>query len=331
MAGLVTKEYISTTSKSFVSYDINGKMIKKNFIEIEGTFLLKVHNNTFFENDGEDVFKHINSFLEVVELLKIKGLSHDRFRLSVFSISLSGAASEWFTKECIGTISTWDDLVERFVLKFYNLCDHEETEDNNDPDVINNVPENFKINDDLFKFDSPLDETLALKAIIEGSWGDANPGVIKFRRWLKSCFENFHELKNEVLVKLEECWWKVNTHEIAPFTLTENFGRGPYVNIKTEWAKNPYLDVNHIFGRDYEASNISCTQENHEHKGNLIPEPLNYRVRRFKMMKYSFTNNEEYITVKVSECLKHLKDSLDAYQELLRLINEGWVVTTPED
>nr|GEU70641.1 hypothetical protein [Tanacetum cinerariifolium] len=156
MAGPIIKECISTTSKSFISNDINGKMIKKNFIEIEGTFLLKVRDNTFFENNGEDVFKHINSFLEVVEPLKIKGLSHDRFRLSVFPISLSGAASRWFTKECISTISTWDDLVERFVLKFYNLCDHEETEDNNDPNVIDNVPKIFKINDDLFKFDSPL-------------------------------------------------------------------------------------------------------------------------------------------------------------------------------
>nr|GEZ10028.1 hypothetical protein [Tanacetum cinerariifolium] len=71
-------------------------------------------------------------------------------------LEMTSSASEWFTKECIGTISTWDDLVERFVLKFYNLCDHEETDDNNDPDVIDNVLEIFKINDDLFKFDSPL-------------------------------------------------------------------------------------------------------------------------------------------------------------------------------
>nr|GEW22539.1 hypothetical protein [Tanacetum cinerariifolium] len=145
------------------------------------------------------------------------------------------------------------------------------------------------------------DETLALKAIIEGSWEDATPG------------------------------WKVNTHEIARFTHRENFRRCPYANIKTEWASNPYLDINHIFRRDYKASNIGCTQENHEQKGNLILEPSNCRVRRFKMMKYSFTDNEEYITVKESEYLNHTKDSLDAYQELLRLINEGWVVTTPED
>ncbi|GKA23771.1 hypothetical protein Tco_0709804 [Tanacetum coccineum] len=44
-------------------------------------------------------------------------------------------------------------------LTFYNLCEHdeeEETEDDNDPDVIDNVPEIFKIDDDLLNFDSPL-------------------------------------------------------------------------------------------------------------------------------------------------------------------------------
>ncbi|GKG34311.1 hypothetical protein Tco_0437007, partial [Tanacetum coccineum] len=106
MAGPITKEYISATSKSFISNNNNGKMIEKNFIEIEGTFLLKIRDNTFHENDGEDVFQHI--------------------RLSVFPTSLSGAAKEWFTNECISTISIWDDLVENFVLKFYNLCEQDE-------------------------------------------------------------------------------------------------------------------------------------------------------------------------------------------------------------
>ncbi|GJT41462.1 hypothetical protein Tco_0941327 [Tanacetum coccineum] len=93
------------------------------------------------------------------------------------------------------------------------------------------------------------EETLALKTKIEGSWGDATPGVLKFCRWLKGRFNNFHELE--------------------------------------------------------------------------------YEVRRFKMMKYLFDNDEEYITIKESEYLKHLKDSLNAYRELLRLIDDGWVVTTP--
>ncbi|GJZ47746.1 hypothetical protein Tco_0601578 [Tanacetum coccineum] len=109
------------------------------------------------------------------------------------------------------------------------------------------------------------------------------------------------------------------------------FGRGPYANIKTEWASNPYLDINHAFGRDYEVNNIGCTQENKGHKGDPIPEPLNCKVRRFEMMMYSFDDDEEYITIKESEYLKHSKDRIDAYRELLSLIDEGWVVTTPEE
>ncbi|GKB28531.1 hypothetical protein Tco_0867932 [Tanacetum coccineum] len=155
------------------------------------------------------------------------------------------------------------------------------------------------------------EETLALKAKVEGSWGDAAPE-------------------------------KVNAHEIAPFTRMKNFERGPYANMKnfeqgpyanmkTKKTRDPYLDVNRIFGWNYEASNVGDTQENQgheEHKDNPTPEPSNCKIRRFEMMKYSFNDDEEYITIKESEYLNHLKDSLDAYRELLRLIDEGWVVTT---
>ncbi|GKF51292.1 hypothetical protein Tco_0147759 [Tanacetum coccineum] len=111
----------------------------------------------------------------------------------------------------------------------------------------------------------------------------------------------------------------------------ENFGQGPYANMKIEKTSDPYLDVNRIFGRNYEASNVGDTQENQEHKGNPNPEPSNCKIRRFEMMKYSFNDDEEYITIKESEYLNHSKDSLDAYRELLCLIDEGRVVTTPDD
>ncbi|GJR41936.1 hypothetical protein Tco_1310039 [Tanacetum coccineum] len=444
MAEPTTKEYISATSKSFVSNDSNGKMITKNFIEIEGTFLLKIHDNTFHGNEGEDVFKHINSFLEVVEPLKIRGLSHDRFRLSVFPTSLSGAAREWFTNECIGTISTWDNLVEKFILKFHDLCEHEEheeTDDEEDPDVIDDVLdilksvitcfssplciafEEFnhllKIDPGLFTYDiqgfktyneyaqelnnktqgnkepwseigvqrqlcdhicEPYcfnngkvkwptcnsdidgfcnggelpgmvrvgtmtyfqdhswynelvdgklkDETLEIKAKIEGSWGDATQGVLKFCRWLKICFENFYELEYDILVKLQECWWKVNTQEVSLFARIENFRRGPYANIMNEWGNNHHLSTNLISEINQEASNVGCDQE---HKDDPTPDPSNCKVRRFKMMKYSFNDDEEYITIKESKHLNHSKKSLDAYRELLRLIDEGWVVTTSDE
>ncbi|GKB95192.1 hypothetical protein Tco_0981329 [Tanacetum coccineum] len=122
------------------------------------------------------------------------------------------------------------------------------------------------------------DETLAFKAKIEGSWGDATQGLLKLCRWLKIHFENFHEL---------------------------------------EYENNPHLGTNHISEGNHEANNVGCDQENQEHMNDSNPDPSNCKIRRFKMMKYSFNDNEEYITIKVSEHLNHSKKILDAYRELL--------------
>ncbi|GKA47042.1 hypothetical protein Tco_0739925 [Tanacetum coccineum] len=254
----------------------------------------------------------------------------------------------------IGSITTWDNMVEKFIMKFHHLSDHneeEETKEDDNPYETDNVLEIFKIERNLFDFETPLckafyefnyllkidtdlftydiqnfktydeyerelnndiakgteepwsenevpyqlcdhickphhfkngetkwlmctsdidgfcnggklpgmvrvrsityfqdhrwydkladgklkDETLALKAKIEGSWGDATPGVMKFCKWL-------------------------NNPTPAPLDPNLSHERGPYANMKIEWTSNPYLDVNRIFGRDYD------TQENQEHE-----------------------------------------------------------------
>ncbi|GJT18692.1 hypothetical protein Tco_0877398 [Tanacetum coccineum] len=265
--------YITATRKNFVSNDNEGRM---------------------------NAFKHIDKFFKIVGLIKINGLTQDRFRLTVFLVSLAGAASEWFIKKCLASITTWDNMVEKFILKFHHLSDHdeeEETEEDNNPNETDNVPKIFKIEGNMFDFETPLlydelvdgklkEETIALKAKIKGSWGDATPGVMKFCKWLKDSFENFHEIDYNVLVKLQECWWKVNAHEIAPFT---------------QILKASYV------------GDLKENQGHEEQNGNPNPEPSNCKIRRFEMMKYSFDNDEDYSTIKESEYLNHSKDSLDAY------------------
>nr|GEY38336.1 hypothetical protein [Tanacetum cinerariifolium] len=99
------------------------------------------------------------------------------------------------------------------------------------------------------------EETLMYKAKVEESWGNATLGVMKFYAGLINSFGNFYELDYNVLVKLQECWWKINAHEVAPFTRLESYGQRPYANIKTKKAHNPYLEFNNIFGRNYDTSN----------------------------------------------------------------------------
>ncbi|GJW77510.1 hypothetical protein Tco_0139192 [Tanacetum coccineum] len=157
------------------------------------------------------------------------------------------------------------------------------------------------------------EETLMHKAKVEESWGDATPGVMKFCAWLKNSFENFHELDYNVLVKLQQCWWKVNTHEVAPFTRWESYGQGPYANAKTKRAYNPYLDFIRIFGRNYGADNAGYTQDNQEHK-NGHHDPSTCRIRRFEMLKYSFDTDDEYVAIKEHECSEHSETTIDTCQ-----------------
>ncbi|GJT88925.1 hypothetical protein Tco_1070642 [Tanacetum coccineum] len=171
------------------------------------------------------------------------------------------------------------------------------------------------------------EETLKHKAKVEESWENATLGVMKFCAWLINCFENFHELDYNVLVKLQKCWWRINAHEVAPFSRLESYGQRPYANFKTEKTHDPYLDINRIFDRNYDISNTNNIQENQGHeerRDDPAQEPLVYKIRRFEMMKYSFNADEECIAIKESEYLNHSKDNLDAYRELLCIIDEGW-------
>ncbi|GJZ46624.1 putative reverse transcriptase domain-containing protein [Tanacetum coccineum] len=153
------------------------------------------------------------------------------------------------------------------------------------------------------------EETLMHKAKVEESWGNATPD-------------------------LQECWWKINVHEVASFTRLESYGERPYANFKTEKAHDPYLEINRIFGRNYDTSNTGNTQDNQGHeerRDDPTHEPSVCKIKRFEMMKYSFNADEEYIAIKEFEYLNHSKDNLDAYQEILRIIEEGWLVATPDD
>ncbi|GJS66176.1 hypothetical protein Tco_0680740 [Tanacetum coccineum] len=229
-------DYIFVTRKNFLSDDNEGRMVEKSFLEIQATFLVKIRDNTFNGTIGENAVEHIENFLEVVKRLKIKGIDTNLFTFDIQEI------------------------------RAYE--EHEYELNNN---MMRDLEEPWSDNRDHQWYDELTDGVLKEEALIhksrfEGSWGDATPGVMKFCAWLKNSFENFHELDHDVLVKLEESWWKVNTHEHAPFTRWENHGRGPYANAKLKNTYDPYLDINRIFGRNYEANNASDTQDSQEHK-----------------------------------------------------------------
>ncbi|GJV50488.1 hypothetical protein Tco_1440700 [Tanacetum coccineum] len=56
-------------------------------------------------------------------------------------------------------------------------------------------------------------------------------------------------------------------------------------------------------------------------------------IRRYMMIKYSFNDDEEYVAVKEDEyddLTITRKEACQAYQEIFRIMDEGWMVTRAE-
>ncbi|GJU07231.1 hypothetical protein Tco_1123661 [Tanacetum coccineum] len=93
--------------------------MKEGKIELKSQFLIELGKNAFSETNGEDAVKHIEIFLEVIDLIKVPKVRNNQIRVRVFPFSLTSAARKWWEDESIGLITKWVDLTEKKFMKFY--------------------------------------------------------------------------------------------------------------------------------------------------------------------------------------------------------------------
>ncbi|GKA40303.1 hypothetical protein Tco_0732896 [Tanacetum coccineum] len=222
------------------------------------------------------------------------------------------AAGEWFKKDCIGSVTTWEDLVEKFVQKFYQLTDHNEeieAEEDDDPDDITDI---FKIEGNLFDYETPL-----CKAFNDFNYLlKINTDLFTFDIQGIGTYKEY-ELNNHVTRDLEEPCSDIDgfcnggelhgMDRVGSMTYFQDHkwydelvnGRLKEetlmhkAKVKESWGNATPVRTISPFGRNYDTSNTGNTQDN---KGNeelmddLALEPSVCKIRRFEMIKYSFNN-----------------------------------------
>ncbi|GKB82052.1 reverse transcriptase domain-containing protein [Tanacetum coccineum] len=70
-----------------------------------------------FEND--DPHSHIRRFTKSTQIVKLNQVPHDIIKLKLFPFSLEGAARTWLEKEPPNSITTWNDLMSKFVNQLF--------------------------------------------------------------------------------------------------------------------------------------------------------------------------------------------------------------------
>ena len=62
---------------------------------------------------------HLTNFLEVYDMIKYNGVTEVALRLRLFPLSLGDRAKHWLTSQPPDSITTWNDLVQKFLAKFF--------------------------------------------------------------------------------------------------------------------------------------------------------------------------------------------------------------------
>ncbi|GKA67726.1 reverse transcriptase domain-containing protein [Tanacetum coccineum] len=87
--------------------------------ELKHGLLTLVQNKQFFGHDKEDPHAHIHYFNKITSTMKFPNVPSTSVKLMLFPFSLEGAARIWLEKEPPRSILTWDDLVSKFINKFF--------------------------------------------------------------------------------------------------------------------------------------------------------------------------------------------------------------------
>ncbi|KAG8491555.1 hypothetical protein CXB51_014801 [Gossypium anomalum] len=110
-----TKPNLTGTESSIVRPAIatNNFELKPNTIQMIQQF---VH---FDGLQDEDPNAHLANFLEFYDTFKINGISDDAIRLRLFPFSLRNKAKQWLNSLPRGSITTWEQMTEKILLKYF--------------------------------------------------------------------------------------------------------------------------------------------------------------------------------------------------------------------
>nr|GFA93190.1 hypothetical protein [Tanacetum cinerariifolium] len=144
------------------------------------------------------------------------------------------------------------------------------------------------------------------------------------------------EVSDNESSNLEEYWsYKEETAEIFKIKIDDGYcngGKLHYQDLECNdcWKRWRSHEITYHDHDEIESENETHDERKELGKAHELPV---CNIIKFKMIKYSFGQDDEYVAVKENRYDDLARTSYDAcrtYQEIFRLMDEGWMVTRAE-
>ena len=114
---MLLKEF--TLPPIVVQYAIQRPPIQANNFELKAVTLQMLQNIMFHGRPSENLNTHLTNFIEVCDTIKYNGVTEEVLRLRLFPLSLGDRAKHWLTSQLPNSITSWNNLVQKFMTKFF--------------------------------------------------------------------------------------------------------------------------------------------------------------------------------------------------------------------
>ena len=101
--------------------EVRKPAIEANNFELKPALITIVQKHQFIGHPFEDPNEHMGRFMRMANTVKLNGVRPEVIKLQLFPFSLRDVATTWFDSLPVGSVNTWEELVEDYMSRFFPL------------------------------------------------------------------------------------------------------------------------------------------------------------------------------------------------------------------